>query len=286
MEYEFNNCLYPLGALWITFDSYTQKVQLKRCLWHNPFVELSIEEYEQINDIIEYALNFNYSEMTSKEGERDKCKKICNLPNIIKNVSVSISHACNLNCYHCYFDGDHKDSIGQKRVYFSTLEKLKGHKLDKILLTDNGEPFIYYDKILSYLKSLTKEDTLAIEITTNLMLLNEERIKKLHDTMIKTQISYRWILSLDGITKETFEATRIGASWEKVCKNVRLIAENFCRENIRISYVIRKPAIKDAPFAKSFFEKKFRLKTDIYYDFYDEECKEFFQNLKHLEYLS
>ena len=279
MKYEFNNCLYPQGALWITFDSYSQKVQLKRCLWHNPFIELSIEEYKQIDDIIEYALNFDYPEMTSKEGEKDKCGKICNLPNIIKNVSVSISHACNLNCYHCYFDGDHRDSTEQKNIYFSTLEKLKGHKLDKILLTDNGEPFFYYYKIKNYLSTLSLNDTKTVEITTNLTLLSKERIKELYNIMKMTNINYKFIISIDGISKETFESTRIGASWEKAIENTKELIKYFGNNNIVVSYVIRKPAIKDAPYAKNFFLQNFGLRTDIYYDFYDEECKKVFYSL-------
>ena len=56
MEYDFENCIYPLGALWITYDHHTQKVELKRCLWHGPFITMSIDEYNKIDDIIDYSL--------------------------------------------------------------------------------------------------------------------------------------------------------------------------------------------------------------------------------------
>lgn len=279
MEYNFKNCIYPEGALWITFDSYSQSIELKRCLWHNPFCKLSINDYKKIDDIIDYSLNFNYPKMMASENERDKCSQVCKLPNTIKNVSVSISHACNLRCYHCYFDGDHKDSPVQKDAYFDTLEKIKGHNLEKILLTDNGEPFYYYHRIKNYLSTLSLNDTKIVEITTNLTLLSKERIKELYDIMKTTNIDYKFIISIDGISKETFESTRIGASWEKAIKNTKELIRYFGTDNIIISYVIRKPAIKDAPYAKNFFLQNFGLRADIYYDFYDEECKKVFYSL-------
>lgn len=284
MQFNFN-CLYPKGALWITFDHFTQQIELKRCLWHKPFIKMSLNDYFNIDDIIYYSANFNFSTKNLiADGEKIKCKNICSLPKEIRNVSVSISHACNLNCYHCYFDGHHKDTPEMKKAYFDTLYKIKGHQLDKILLTDNGEPFIYYDEIILYLMSLSTNDTKQVEITTNLTLLDEEKIKTLQKISSQTNIKYTFIVSLDGISKKTFEATRIGASWEKVTQNLRYLTKYFKYEDIKVSYVIRKPALVDAPFAKSFFIKEFGLKTDIYYDFYDEDCKKYFLNLKNIEF--
>ena len=196
---------------------------------------------------------------------------------------MSISHACNLNCYHCYFDGQHYDTPEMKKAYFDTLYKIKGHQLDKILLTDNGEPFIYYDEILEYIQSLSQNDTKSIEITTNLTLLNKEKIVKLYKAITMANIDYRFIVSLDGITKKTFEATRIGANWEQVINNLKTLISLFGNEKIVVSYVIRKPALKDAPFARSFFRKKFGIKTDIYYDYYDNVCQKYFLSLEDKE---
>lgn len=284
MQFDFN-CLYPQGALWITYDSFNNEIELKRCLWHKPYEKISIENYLKIDDIIQYSIDHEYNEgdCTISEGEKIKCHQKCVLPKSIKNVSVSISHACNLNCYHCYFDGNHYDTPEMKKAYFDTLYKIKGHQLDKILLTDNGEPFIYYDEILEYIQSLSQNDTKCIEITTNLTLLNKEKIVKLYKAITMANIDYRFIVSLDGITKETFEAARIGANWEQVINNLKTLISLFGNEKIVVSYVIRKPALKDAPFARSFFRKKFGLKTDIYYDYYDNVCQKYFLSLEDKE---
>ena len=150
MQFNFD-CLYPQGALWITYDSFQKLIELKRCLWHKPYEKINIDDFLKIKDIIQYSIDhdFNNAETLLSEGEKLKCHQKCNLPKTIKSVSVSISHACNLNCYHCYFDGQHYDTPEMKKAYFDTLYKIKGHQLDKILLTDNGEPFYYYDDIIT-----------------------------------------------------------------------------------------------------------------------------------------
>ena len=265
----------------ITWDEYGNNVILSRCCYTHPFAQFSISDFLKLDDIIKFSCEERHYDI--KEAAKE-CISTCNIKPEIKVVNVGLSRVCNLRCYHCYLDGHHRDTPLMKKTYFDTLYKIKGHQLDKISLTDNGEPFIYYNEIILYLMSLSTNDTKQVEITTNLTLLDEKRIKTLQKISNQTNIKYTFIVSLDGISKKTFEATRIGASWEKVTRNLRYLTKYFKYEDIKVSYVIRKPALVDAPFAKSFFIKNFGLKTDIYYDFYDEDCKKYFLDLKNFEF--
>ena len=265
-------CFYPEGNLWICYEN--NKILLKRCCIHKPFKELSLKEFYLIDDIINYSL-FD-KDLTDFISNKDRCKT-CYVHSDIKRVSVSISHACNFKCYHCFFK-EHKDTSEMKKAYFDTLYKIKGHQLDYILLTDAGEPFFYYYATIDFLKSLSLNDTKNVRITTNLSFLNEDRIKQLKDISMSTHVNYEFIVSINGITKETYEATRIGGNFEKCMKNLKCLSQYF--DNIVISYVITDIAKAETLLVKDFFKKTFNLKADLYPDYYDENIKLFFKNLK------
>lgn len=265
-------CFYPEGNLWICYEN--NKILLKRCCIHKPFKELSLKEFYSIDDIIDYSL-FD-KDLTDFISNKDRCKT-CYVHSDIKRVSVSISHACNFNCYHCFFK-EHKDTPEMKKAYFDTLYKIKGHQLDYILLTDAGEPFFYYYATIDFLKSLSLNDTKNIRITTNLSFLNEDRIKQLKNISMSTHINYEFIVSINGITKETYEATRIGGNFEKCMKNLKCLSQYF--DDIVISYIITDIAKSETLLVKDFFKKTFNLRADLYPDYYDENIKLFFKNLE------
>ena len=259
-------------SLEIRFDD-DGKVSLARCCFLYAFSHLTLEEYGKIEDIIDYAENskINYAKSSNI------CVAKCYLEKKIKQVDVGISHACNMHCMNCFFK-EHKDTPEMKKAYFDTLYKIKGHQLDYILLTDAGEPFFYYYATIDFLKSLSLNDTKNVRITTNLSFLNEDRIKQLKDISMSTHVNYEFIVSINGITKETYEATRIGGNFEKCMKNLKCLSQYF--DNIVISYVITDIAKAETLLVKDFFKKTFNLKADLYPDYYDENIKLFFKNLK------
>lgn len=108
-------------------------------------------------------------------------------------------------------------------LYFKILETIKKIPLENIGFTAYGEPFFYYTKIIDYLSELSNKNTKKVSFTTNLTLLNEPRIKKLKELSDATQIEYFFVYSIDGITKETYENTRIGSNFEKVINNLKIL---------------------------------------------------------------
>ncbi|MCF0124326.1 MAG: radical SAM protein [Clostridia bacterium] len=244
---------------------------------------MSIEEFKKIDDIIEYAKNFNYDSPKFWPGSEDRCKVCTFTKDRISQIGVGLSYACNLKCHNCFYDGHHKDIPELKELYFSILEKIKGNNLSSIQLTDVGEPFFYFYKTLDYLKSLKYGvDTKSVNFLTNGTLLSKDRIDELVKVSKETNIIYNFIVSVDGITKKTYENTRIGGNFEKTIENITYLHKFF---NVGINYTIRKPNMSDTLNIKNFFKELGFTQIDIYYDIYDEDCKKlYYKNENLLKY--
>ncbi len=279
------DCGFPYGALTITNEEHG-KIFLKRCVRHKPFKVLTYDEFLEIPDIIKYVEDFNYenvSEYIKTDIEFLGCLPCEALNRPPRHVTVSLSHLCNIDCRNCFFEGRHIEKPGDKTIYFETLNKIKGHKLDTIEFTDQGEPFVYYNDIINYLKTLSLEDTIHVRFFTNGMLLSHERLDELKKLSLETGVNYRFAFSIDGITKETFEAVRRGANFEKVLDNFGYALSLFGKNDVYVSYTVKKPALQDAPYAKSFFKKNFGITPNMYYDLFDEDCKKFIYEAQDLD---
>ena len=267
-----------VGELVINLDyiNNTNDIILKRCPLLKPFNILTLKGFSNIEDIISYAETFTEKPELAF-GLEDRCLD-CKLPTKIKKVVVGLSRACNLNCYHCFVKGLHQDDDTIKNLYFNTLEKIKGHHLEAIKFTDIGEPFYYYFQIIDYLSSLKYEiDTKEVQFITNLNLLNEKRLNELKEISTKTGIRYFFDISFDGITKESYEKTRVNGSFEKVMNNLKLCVQLFGTENVLYQYVIKAPNFSDDHKSiESFFSNNFGIKGRVTYDTLDDDAREVF----------
>lgn len=279
-----NNCVaHPRGDLNILIIG--DKVHLRRCVRGESFDILSIEDFRKIDNIIDYAKNFKYKECTAYLNSKfylndDYACAHCSFPtNDIGKVLVGISTACNFDCYNCFFKGYHKDTPLKKQLYFETLYKIKGHQLDAIELTDRGEPFFYYFETMKYLKSLSLKDTRLVRFNTNLSMFNEERLQDLKSIYTNKGIKFEMLLSIDGITKETYEKSRVNGNFEKTLKNLEIILNLFDKKLIHVNFVIKKTNMSDVPNVIDFFKTNFNIIPCLQYDLYDEDCKKLFDSL-------
>ena len=257
------------------------KIFLSRCCYTHPFISLDPKDINNI-DIFLLAKDDSFShKLTAEAGS--KCpinqQNICNkiLPDI-KAVTVGISHACNLNCYHCFYT-DHKDDSFQKDLYFTILERIKGHNLDMIHMHNSGEVFFYYFKIKEYLKSLSINDTKEVNFQTNGLLLNKDRLKELKKISDDTGIQYTFSFSVDAITEETYKKVR-GGDFEKLLNNISDAIEEFGQENIAFTFTIKEPNKHEAAEFEKFIMNKFNYSsycpTFLSFDFYDKSCQDLF----------
>lgn len=123
---------------------------------------------------------------TRLERERKKQNAVVELfsrlffivPKSPKFAQIEITNTCNLNCKMCpreFLKVEHKHM--EMKVYKQIIDKLKGVYL--VTLTGWGEPF-YYEKIFECIK-YAKKKGLRVKLTTNGILLNDEKIKKIFE---------------------------------------------------------------------------------------------------------
>lgn len=242
-----HNCIYN-KTLKLTYLYNSDEIAFSRCCLLGFYKKISFEEYIKtlcncgIKKFIDEAICQN-PEQYIKNHLANSCND-CNFgkgfEKEITNIVVDFEKTCNLNCFHCPV-GDHSKNNLSYIAYFLTLHYLKNLKLKTISLTQTGEPFYYYDELIEFLSSLDGSYTENIEFTTNLTLLNEQRILKLKQISKKTKVNYIFNVSIDGISKETYEAIRIGANFDHVISNLKLLKNTFSDSNIRVSYVYKKP---------------------------------------------
>ena len=127
-------------------------------------------------------------------------------------VSIWLTTNCNMNCTYCYEkDMKDKNDISLELIdqIISFLIKIgKTRKVDEFSIAfHGGEPLIKYSWIVEFIERIKKEEffqnkVVQYEMTTNTLLLNEDKIKFLSENIQKISVS------LDG-AKQSHDSMRI-----------------------------------------------------------------------------
>ena len=273
-------CQMP-NRLEINYNSSLKLVYLSRCCYTAPFKTLTYKEILDIDNLFSLSTkDYEHKRVPGSEASCLLAKKICHQPlPDIKVVTVGISHACNLNCYHCFYTS-HKDDSFQKELYFTILEKIKGHNLDMIHMQSSGEVFFYYLKIKNYLMSLSTNDTKEINFQTNGLLISHNKLKELYDISMQTNVKYSFNFSIDSVTEETYKKVR-GGDFDKLIDNILFTIELFGKENIEYSFTIKEPNKHEAMKFKDFIKNTFGYSSKnnpakLSYDYFDKSCQDLF----------
>lgn len=151
------------------------------------------------------------------------------------------SAICNLKCVMCPLTSGLKRGKGVLK--FENFKKVYDEVRPPYLnLTGLGEPLMNPEifKIIRY----ARKNGSLVKLDTNATLLNEEKIKKLLASD-PTFIS----VSLDGITKKSYESIRVGANYEEVIHNLKALISYRNKINskseIHLFFVLQKNNIKD-----------------------------------------
>ncbi len=156
-------------------------------------------------------------------------------------IKFESSTICNLKCSMCPLTKGIKRSKGVLR--FENFKKVYDEiRVPYLNLTGLGEPLFNPDlfKIIQYAR---KHGSL-VKLDTNATILDEVRIKKLIDSD-PTFIS----VSIDGITKKSYESIRVGAKFEQVIENLKKLIEyrnkKKSKTEIHLFFVLQKENVKD-----------------------------------------
>ena len=147
------------------------------------------------------------------QSERSYYRRSLDLPNRPFVFSIETTSVCNLRCMMCpYKDMTRPHEMMEVDLFKSVVDQVADY--NGILWLHNlGEPLAHprFDELIDYVKSAG----LKCGISTNATLLNEDRSRRILSSGLD-----KIILCMDGITKETYEKMREGASFEQVTANI------------------------------------------------------------------
>lgn len=127
---------------------------------------------------------------------------------------------CNLHCRMCAFSDERVKKIKKVEMEFWVFEKIAKEIFpytSYLALSCLTEPLLLKD-LPERLKLVREMGVPVSELITNGVLLD----KKIIISFIENKLT-RLGVSLDGTKKETYESIRIGASFEKVIENLKLL---------------------------------------------------------------
>lgn len=163
----------------------------------------------------------------------------------IKNVEVSLSRKCNTKCKMCGFE--HVSNESQEVIYKTTLKNLKGNNYNNLTLTCEGEPFVY-DWTYEYLESLSINDFKNVYIISNGILIDNDKLVHLVNTLNSNSIKLHLIISIHSFNERTYAKIMRHKYFNKVIETTILAYKLNILECI--NYVIQHDNFNEYIFAK------------------------------------
>jgi pyruvate-formate lyase-activating enzyme len=151
------------------------------------------------------------------------------------HVDIELSSLCNLKCTMCPH-GSGESQFDKGLIDYDLARKVirecGEYGVTSLKFSGRGEATLHpkFEELVEYAKSLGIMDVM---FNTNGLLLTEKRIKRIVDAGVDLII-----ISIDGVTKETYEKIRVGGDFDKLMHNVNYLL-NYRNEN---NY--RKPMVR------------------------------------------
>lgn len=271
-----NKCHRKIYSIQVDFT--INKVELTKCCYLHGN-KISIDEFKALDNII-----IPPNELPSSPYHIENCLLNCDFEdNQYKTIDICCSSICNAKCYHCCAaDHSHPDSREKDLLYNFILPKVKGFGYGTLQLDGKGEVFLNYKEITSFLKTLSFEkDFKTVRFLTNGSTLTKERLLELKSISDTTGINYIFAISVDGISKKTFEAVRCGLSFENVMANLQNTIEIFGNNNVDITFTIKEPNKEDTPYVKDFLVNNYNILPEriaMQSDFLDKNMNQYLTN--------
>lgn len=213
------------------------------------------------------------------------CKGVCKTSHHIKNVDLSGLRQCNLNCYHCFWENKHYDDSPKFiEKYLKLLDFLSKQSLDNLTLDGSGEIFVYWPRIKHFLENITFNNIKNISFITNGTLLSKTLVDDLLSIQQNTGVNFSFNISIDGITKKTYEDIRVGANFDQLIKNIKYLTQFFY---VNFNFTLKKNNYKEAFQLKDFLQSNFIFpnggRVDFLIDQYDLKLNKYFKYLHSYE---
>lgn len=190
-------------------------------------IESIREACDDINELAKEGLLF------TPEFDKDSIIKKVNEYNGIKALCLHVAHDCNLMCEYCFASkGSYKvaKNLMPSEIAFKAVDFLlnnSGKRKNVEIDFFGGEPILNFDVVretIEYGRKVEEQSGKSIHftITTNGMLLDDEKIKYINDNMDNV------VISIDG-RREVHDAIRYdvarNGTYDKILKNAQKLVQ-------------------------------------------------------------
>jgi MoaA/NifB/PqqE/SkfB family radical SAM enzyme len=159
-----------------------------------------------------------------------------------------VSARCNLRCTMCAINYDTRYRSSSGRPPYLTPDLFARLRpifpsLHRAFLFGLGEPLLN-PHLVDYIAELS-DHGVEVAFTTNATLIDEEKA----DEIARAGVS-RVTVSIDGARAETYDAIRVGATFDRVMRGIRALAEagrRYGTHTVSFSFVAMKSNLDDIP---------------------------------------
>lgn len=162
----------------------------------------------------------------------------------IRRLYCAVTSFCNIKCIMCDIE-KHKWELPERAIE----EIIELMPYLENVMWQGGEVFFYkhFEKLMDS-ANLNKVNQ---EIVTNGLLLNEKNIHKLVEYNVDLGIS------IDGLTKDVYEYIRVGANFDKLIDNIKLLKKiklnnRLRKSHLRLNVLVMKSNIEQIEFFPEF----------------------------------
>lgn len=164
----------------------------------------------------------------------------------IRAIHLEITNICNLRCSHCYL------SSGVRKPNELSLKEIKDivdyfppGTGSRICIT-GGEPLLHKD-IYEILEYSAVVRGLMVDLYSNAILIDDEIAEKLKDIIDRSQYGVNFQISLEGSDPVQNDAVRGEGVFDKVMKNIEILATHGLNKRINLFICITKQNIHQIP---------------------------------------
>lgn len=172
----------------------------------------------EFKDMVEFELNIQKDRLRYIETTLTR-DTLCPFPP--RKIYIEPTNICNYRCVHCVHDGTltRKPGYLDVELYKQRIDEIEHLRLhSKIQFTGVGEPVLHprWDEIIRY----ASDKGFFTLMNSNASLMTPKNC----DRLVASGLDYLHV-SIDGLTKTTYESIRLGGNFELVIKNLFNIFE-------------------------------------------------------------
>lgn len=168
----------------------------------------------------------------------------------VRNVTIAITHKCNIRCEMCYFHEELKNIVVMPLdLYRRTIDYVKSKR--PCIILSGGEPFTHPS--LLDMVAYAKKMHLPVQIFTNGILVKPH----IADSLVKLDLDYINFTLLGNETSHSLVA-HAPKAYDMFIKNLQYFSEHRGNTQIVLNYTITPRAIKDIDHAVELV-KRFKL---------------------------